>query len=166
VPRGTEVDGGGHVNTPAAPRDSADAATESSSPLLCPSAQPFMEGARAIGLVDHAGDDPEVAYLERPLPATDELLAMAAPLRPTEVFRFAAPCRPDLCSHWNGAACKLASRIVDLLPARSLVLPKCNVRGECRWYAQEGRAACARCPDVVTQNEDPSEEMRAAAMPR
>jgi hypothetical protein len=122
-----------------------------------------MEGAQAIGVVDHTGDVPEVAYLEQPLPVTQELLAMAAPLRPTEVFRFSAQCRPDICGHWSGSSCSLATRIVDLLPVRSLTLPKCHVRNVCRWFSQEGRAACARCPGVVTQNEDPSEAMRNAA---
>jgi len=133
---------------------------------LCPSAQPDMDGARAIGLVDHQADVPEVAYLEQPVPVTPELLAMAGPVAPTELFRFAAPCQTSACSHWNGRDCKLVERIVKLLPATSLVLPSCHVRNDCRWYQQEGRAACSRCARVVTQNREPSATMREAAAPK
>jgi len=134
--------------------------------LLCPSAQPTMESAVAIGVVDRDGGEPEVAYLEKPLPVNDDLLALAGPVRPTEVFRFAAPCQTSACSHWNGEDCKLVDRIVDIIPPASLLLPTCRIRPECRWFAQAGRAACTRCPRVVTQNEWPSDEMRLAATPR
>jgi hypothetical protein len=135
-------------------------------PKLCPSAQPELGNAVAFGLVDHTADPPEVAYLERPLPISDELLELAGPLKPTEIFRFAAPCQTSACSHWNGSACKLATRIVQLLPAAHSSLPRCNIRSACRWYAQEGRKACERCPLVVTQNEIPSDAMREAATPK
>lgn len=133
--------------------------------MLCPSAQPETAGALAIGVVDHTGSKPEVAYLERPLVVSEELLRSTRPLRPTEVLRFAASCQTSACAHWNGAVCNLATRIVTMLPPATSTLPKCNIRHDCRWYAQEGRAACARCPQVVTQNEQPSEEMREAALP-
>jgi hypothetical protein len=29
-------------------------------------------------------------------------------------------------------------------------LPACNIRAECRWFRQEGRAACLRCPQIMT----------------
>jgi hypothetical protein len=134
--------------------------------LRCPSAQPQMSDAVAIGVVDRSGQSPEVAYLERPVPATAELLEMARPLNPTEVFRFAAPCQTSACSHWDGSECKLVTRIVQMIPAESLSLPRCHVRVVCRWFVQAGRAACQRCPRVVTQNEDPSDAMREAAMPK
>lgn len=138
----------------------------SQSSCLCPSAQPNMNGALAIGVIDHCGESPEVAYLERPLPVSRELLKMSRPLRPTEIFRFAAPCQERACSHWTGNECKLVKRIVRLLPEVSSTLPKCHVRSTCRWYAQEGRSACSRCPQVVTQNERPSRTMREAALPK
>jgi hypothetical protein len=135
------------------------------SAMLCPSAQPDLSGARAIGVIDHDRDEPLLAFLEEPLPVTDDLLALASPLRPTQVFRFAAACQGDACSHWNGTDCKLVDRIVELLPVSSLTLPSCRIRPECRWYAQRGRAACTRCPQIVTQNEQPSDEMKLAAEP-
>lgn len=133
---------------------------------LCPSAQPEMAGAQAIGLIDHTLAEPEVQYLERPLPASPDLLALAHPLQPTEIFRFSAPCQTKACSHWSGERCKLATRIVQQLPAVISVLPRCHVRATCRWYAQEGKEACYRCPQVVTQNESPSDSMRDAALPK
>src|SRR5438128_558148 len=116
--------------------------------LFCPSAQPDMEGAVAFGVVCHDRQEPQVAYLERPIPVTEELVALSAPVRPTEVFRFAAPCQTTRCSHWDGRDCQLVERIVALLPVSVLSLPSCTVRAGCRWYAQRGRAACVRCPQV------------------
>jgi hypothetical protein len=34
------------------------------------------------------------------------------------------------------------------------------IRKDCRWYAQEGGAACLRCPDVTTVNYDLSDKNR------
>jgi hypothetical protein len=134
--------------------------------LLCPSAQPTTPGAVAFGVVDHTGAAPEVAYLDAPVAVSDALLALAEPLQPTEVLRFASRCEGSACRHWTGAACSLAARIVERLPVASGELPRCTVRAACRWFAEQGRAACLRCPQVVTQNEAPSDAMRTAAEPR
>ena len=29
-------------------------------------------------------------------------------------------------------------------------LPSCSIRNTCRWFADQERAACVRCPQVVT----------------
>lgn len=57
---------------------------------LCPSAQPGMNQCTVLGVVQREGSSPMLDYLREPLPATPEILAMAAPLKPTEVFRLAA----------------------------------------------------------------------------
>ncbi|HEV2202029.1 MAG TPA: hypothetical protein VGR73_19590 [Bryobacteraceae bacterium] len=88
------------------------------------------------------------------MPATPEVLAMAAPLKPTEVFRLAATCAEHQCPHFDGADCRLAARIVQILPAVVDTLPPCIIRKECRWYSQEGGAACKRCPEVTTVSYD------------
>jgi len=132
--------------------------------LQCPSAQPEMPGAVAFGLIDHHGDAPTTTFLEAAVPVTPELLELAAPLPPAQVFRFAAPCQQQRCSHWQGA-CSLADRIVDLLPAASDAPPPCRIRADCRWYAEQGRPACARCPQVVTESTRPSELMARTARP-
>lgn len=132
--------------------------------LQCPSAQPDMDGARAFGLIDHTGDAPTTAFLAATVPVSPELLEMADPMPPAQVFRFAAPCQQGRCSHWQGA-CSLVERIVQLLPVASTTLPPCRIRADCRWYAEQGRPACLRCPQVVTEATRPSEVMERAAQP-
>ena len=103
--------------------------------------------------------------LARSQPVTDEVLGMADPVEPTEVFRFAAPCLCKGCSHYRGEECRLVQRIVQILPAVAADLPACDIRPDCRWWRQEGREACLRCPQVVTANYNPSELMVRAATP-
>jgi hypothetical protein len=132
--------------------------------LLCPSAQPDMEGCRVLGVVGGTVEAAQVAYVNEHLPVSEELLASATPLKPTEVFRFAAHCEGKACRHFDGANCNLATRIVQILPAVVDSLPACLIRPTCRWYQQEGRAACMRCPQVVTESYEPSEEFLRAAL--
>jgi hypothetical protein len=132
-------------------------------PLLCPSAQPDMQACRVLGVVGGTAERPELTYLNQPLAATEEVLRLAAPVSPTEVFRFAAHCEEKACRHFDGARCQLASRIVQILPAVTEALPACIIRPTCRWYQQEGKAACLRCPQVVTQTYEASDDYRRAA---
>jgi hypothetical protein len=39
-------------------------------------------------------------------------------------------------------------------------LPPCTIRKECRWFAQEGAAACMRCPEITTVSYDLSPQVR------
>jgi hypothetical protein len=137
----------------------------SATTLLCPSAQPDMRESRVIGVVRGTPERPEVSYLDEPHPVTDQLLSLAAPLQPTEVLRFAAHCEEKKCCHFDGHDCRLATRIVQILRPVTQHLPVCRIRPECRWFAQEGEAACLRCPQVVTQNFSPTEEVVQAATP-
>ncbi|HLQ51924.1 MAG TPA: hypothetical protein VK129_10530 [Terriglobales bacterium] len=132
--------------------------------LLCPSAQPDMEGARVLGVVSGSAEQSQVAYLSSNVPVTAGLLATAAPLKPTEVFRFAAHCEEKKCRHFDGSHCQLATRIVQILPAVTDGLPPCLIRAECRWFQQEGKAACMRCPQVVTESYEPGEDFKRAAL--
>jgi hypothetical protein len=135
-------------------------------PPMCPSAQPGMDDLRLLGVIESTEDGPRVAYLNQDVPVTAELLAGAAPAAPAEVFRIAARCEEKRCTHFDGSICKLANRIVQILPAVSDALPVCLIRSTCRWYGQEGREACYRCPQIVTQVSNPREDMALAAMPR
>lgn len=121
---------------------------------LCPSAQPGMDRCRVLGVVQRDSPAPTLQYLNEHVPATPEVFAMAAPLKPTEVFRLAATCAEHQCPHFDGADCRLAARIVQILPAVVDTLPPCIIRKECRWYSQEGGAACKRCPEVTTVSYD------------
>ena len=134
-------------------------------PLLCPSALPEMPQGRVFGVVGGTATEPRLSYLDQTAPVTDEIVAMAGPVKPTEVFRLAAPCVESKCCHFDGQDCKLATRIVQILPAVSEGLPVCAIRKDCRWFQQEGRSACMRCPQVVTLNCAASDAMVQAAAP-
>ena len=135
---------------------------------LCPSAQPDWEGARVIGVVGGTPERPETAYLDQAQPVTREILDLAGPVAPAEVFRFAAPCANSACGHYDGAEhkCRLAEKTVRWVAQAVDNLPKCSIRASCRWWQQEGPAACRRCPQVVTINFAPSKAMRDAADPQ
>jgi len=131
-------------------------------PLMCPSAQPDMADAVILGVRGGPTEAPFVSYLEQPVPVSAELLALSQPLLPTEVYRFAARCEEHACRHFDGTNCQLARRIVDLLPSVAATLPPCRLRPNCRWWRQEGRAACIRCPQIVTESE-PRDKLLVAA---
>jgi hypothetical protein len=132
---------------------------------LCPSAQPDWPSARIIGVVGGTPEQAQVAFLDQPAPPSMELLSLAEPLQPTEVFRFTAPCASAACSHFGEGRCRLASKIVRLLPKVTSELPPCPIRPQCRWWDQEGPIACMRCPQVVTHDGLQSEAWQKAADP-
>src|SRR6478672_914683 len=103
---------------------------------LCPSAQPGMDRCRVLGVIQHAQERPLLQYLEQPLPATPDVLALAAPLKPTEVFRLSATCAEHRCPHFNGTDCRLAQRIVTRLPPAVETLPPCAIPKDYRWFSQ------------------------------
>jgi hypothetical protein len=125
----------------------------------CPSAQPNMREARLLGIVKNG----ETSYLAEAVPLTGELLAMTQPVSPSRVLRIAARCEENACMHFDGVNCRLVTRIVQQLPAVTDILPACLIRADCRWYRQEGRAACLRCPQVVTEFTEDNEAFRKAA---
>jgi hypothetical protein len=132
--------------------------------LLGPSAQADMQEARVLGVVGGSADNPELQYLNEHVKVTAELLAAAAPAKPGQIFRVAARCDESGCVHFDGTRCRLAARIVQILPPVTEALPACLIRPSCRWYQQEGRAACLRCPQVVTETYAPSEDYKKAAL--
>ena len=136
---------------------------DSASSILCPSAQPEMAGSVAFGVVCGTADAPRSIPLSQPQPVTPELLALSGPVKPTEVFRFAAACAGHSCQHFDGSLCRLAGRIVEKLAPVVASLPFCRLRPHCRWWLQEGRAACVRCPQIVTEQCSSSELMRHVA---
>ena len=117
----------------------------------CPSAQPDHEEARIYGVVAGEPDRPRIAFLTGIRPVTPDLLALAGDAKPTQIFRIAAPCATGGCHHFTGGACSLAQRVVAMMPPVVAGLPSCQIRRTCRWFHQEGKAACFRCPQVVTE---------------
>ena len=135
-------------------------------PVMCPSAQPEVPGSVAFGVITGTADDPRVRWIERPVPVTPELLALTGPVASTQVLRIAAPCQEKACCHFDGTDCRLATRLVELIPAVVESLPPCRIRADCRWFLQEGGAACRVCPQIVTYCIEPSAEMSLAATPQ
>jgi hypothetical protein len=131
--------------------------------FVCPSAQPDMESPVAFGVIVGSPEEPRLAHLEVPLPVTAELLALSGPVKPTEVFRFAAPCAQDACKHFDGQDCRLVQRVVQILPRVTTDIPPCMIRPNCLWWQQEGKAACLRCPQIVTETYTASADYAQAA---
>jgi hypothetical protein len=48
-------------------------------------------------------------------------------------------------------------------PAAVEALPPCPIRKDCRWFSQEGGAACLRCPAITTVTYDLSPETQAVS---
>jgi hypothetical protein len=116
----------------------------------CPSAQPDMLGARVFGVITGSAGVPRVAYLSAEAKIDISRLKDLRGAKPTEVFRIAATCEESRCAHFDGARCNLARRIVERLDRVVDALPPCTVRASCRWYLEQGSAACLRCPQVIT----------------
>lgn len=131
--------------------------------LKCPSAQPGMGDVQVLGVVSREGEAPRLAYVNEPVAATPEILELAAPVAVSEVFRLSARCEESKCVHFDGARCQLAVRIAKLLPEVVDALPPCNIRRDCRWFRQEGRAACLRCPQIVTGTPEADERLKEVA---
>ena len=148
-----------------APCERAPRARGADAPVMCPSAQPHLEGAFVFGVMGGTVEERRVGYLPQRVPLTDEVAALAGPVRPTEVFRIAAPCAQGGCLHYDGHDCRLATKLVQLTPPVTRALPACAVRPDCRWWKQEGKAACMVCPSVRTTAYVMSDEERRASDP-
>jgi hypothetical protein len=130
----------------------------------CPSARPQSDGVVFAVRADTA-DRTGVRYLSEPVPVTAEVLDLASPADPREVFRFGAPCEMAACAHYTGSRCSLAERIVSELPVAAESLPPCRLRSRCRWFMEQGAAACVRCPLIITLQRHPDPSIVNAALP-
>ena len=129
----------------------------SSAEIDCPSAQATAPNARVFGVITGSPEAHRVGYLTETQPLSDELLAIAGSAKPTQLFRIAGTCSGDGCKHFKGNNCSLAKRIVDGVPAVVSGLPACQIRSTCRWFRQEGREACFRCPQIMTDKSNASD---------
>lgn len=133
--------------------------TNASNVSLCPSARADWENAQVFGVVSGTVDTPKVSYLRQTRSSIETIVKLQGKVTPEEVFRVAAPCEEKGCQHFDGQDCRLAVRIADQLPVVVDQLPPCAIRRDCRWWQQEGIEACFRCPQVVTDNYNPSKLM-------
>jgi hypothetical protein len=123
--------------------------------LMCPSARPSMPGSQVFGLNCGTVPAPHVDYLERSLPASGKVMALCGSTDPAQVFRFAAFCERHACREFDGTDCRVGKRLVTLLPTVVNSLPRCAIRPVCRWFHQEGKAACMRCPQIMIDTRSP-----------
>ena len=166
APMETESDPDYHEGPP--PPDPDQPATVPDS--LCPSAQPRMDGAFIFAAVT---DEPPVtlSYLTRPValppqPAEPTSGKRVQTHRPTELLRLAAPCVESRCLHFDGSVCQLGTRAAQQLRPVVDALPPCSIRAACRWWIEQGAEACKRCPQVVTDLPETTEERRQVGVPR
>jgi hypothetical protein len=133
--------------------------------LMCPSADAEMSGSVIFGIVVGTPEAPHLVHLDRVKPIPPELLTLDAPVKPSEIFRIAATCIENGCKHFDGTNCRLTTRIVEGLPTVTDRLPACAIRSTCRWWHQEGAAACMRCQQVVRDNYIADDRLIAAIDP-
>jgi hypothetical protein len=118
--------------------------------LTCPSSA-CRPGNLLIGIVMPDG---RVGSVEPPL-EVDAAFAdrvSADPGTPGESrFRFARECVTTACRQWRNDQCQVGHAAATVAERLEIVegLPRCAIRSTCRWWQQEGRAACAACQWVV-----------------
>lgn len=131
----------------------------------CPSAEAGLVGGAVIGVAGRLDGVSRVSMLPQPVPFEAVAALIPDTVPATEVLRFTAPCAEGKCRHFDGRACTLAARVVASLPEVADRLPRCAIRPSCRWWRQEGAAACRRCPQIVTEPFQPDATQRALATP-
>ena len=121
--------------------------------LACPSARAepgnLLYGRVVEGQVHRLGTPLEVT------PDFVEAVSLNGP--PERRFRFAGSCQEGRCAQWTGSGCGVIERVLaEMRPASAgPALPRCFLRAACRWFAQEGRSACAACSTVITDRRTP-----------
>jgi len=117
-------------------------------PLLCPSA-PVKKGLDVFAYFD---DKKDLQYLEETEPITVVMIDELKLSSTSTSLRAAMPCATKGCINWDGSRCSVPDQMNYLLKEKIKPNPilSCAIRTSCRWYAQEGIAACSICPLVVT----------------
>lgn len=121
---------------------------------VCPSAR-AEPGASLVGVV---GEDGRVQYLKDRLEIDQHFIDLVSEDgRPEQRFRFANTCVEGGCQQWDGSKCRIVDNVRAILgPGESLKrLPPCSIRPACRWFLQDGPAACSICPLVITDTAQP-----------
>lgn len=136
-----------------------------SSGWTCPSAQPDMFEAKPFGVIEGTPDEPRIAYLRADV-VVDQEAVRALPIDPVHVFRFSALCEESRCGQFDGTSCGLGKRVTTGLVPVVDALPPCQVRPTCRWYAENGRDACLRCPQVITLVRSDGSRLSKVAQPQ
>ncbi|GAB2958449.1 hypothetical protein GCM10027280_54000 [Micromonospora polyrhachis] len=124
---------------------------------MCPST-PRENATVFLGMITPAG---RVAYVTPAVPAQVVLDDQAdaadqdKPAGPVEArYRLAGPCVTTSCGFWTGDHCGLGARLSasyqETVTQQETGLPRCAIRRSCRWFAEQGPAACGPCSHVIT----------------
>lgn len=118
--------------------------------MLCPSTT--LDRATAlIGLVDRAEHaEGRITYMVDRCDVPRALHDAAGEIDVGTVARLAGPCAQSGCAHHTSGGCTLAERITATLPVVVDRLPTCSIRRTCRWWHDQGAAACHRCPAITS----------------
>jgi hypothetical protein len=96
--------------------------------------------------------DGKISSLPTPLAIDEDFVSEARKTGSPEArFRFSEPCLEAGCRQWTGTVCAVIERILNEMPDLDggQRLPRCAIRGTCRWYHQRGGRACHACLFVV-----------------
>ncbi len=129
---------------------------------VCPSAR-AEPGATLVGVV---GEDGRVKYLKDRLEVDQHFIDLVSQrARPEQRFRFANTCVEGGCQQWDGSKCRIVDNVRAFLgPGESTKrLAPCSIRPACRWFRQDGAAACRLCPLVITDTAEPAAEPQPKA---
>lgn len=111
--------------------------------LMCPS-HPVETAKVVIGQRTAGG---VLAFFSEPLPFPDVAREVVSHERLHREVRLAGPCVMSACSYWVGS-CQLG-RFVTESAGDSDTAPECSIRGQCRWFAENGEDACGACSSVT-----------------
>lgn len=134
--------------------------------LDCPSAQPDMTGARPFGVIQGKAQELRIAFFKKSTLDGFDWRARFSSLDATQIFRFAARCEEDRCSHFDGERCSLGRRVRSNLPPVVDALPPCLIRATCRWFDEQGGQVCLRCPQVISMIPAADGELNELAVAR
>jgi hypothetical protein len=126
----------------------------------CPSTTGDAPDARIIGFINPSG---KVGTIAPPIALTDEMRASVGP-QPERFFRLAGRCLGAGCTQWTGSACGLIGRMRQEIEGSPVAtetsgpLPRCGIRADCVWWAQDGAQACRVCL-YVAYNPSPTDAL-------
>lgn len=128
---------------------------------VCPSSSPSAPDAKVFAVMAGSVEAPRASYLAKGVSLANEDIRLPPDVEPTRVFRFSGSCAEKGCGQFANGACQLGKTVARLLGDAADAIPACSIRGECRWYAENGPAICRKCPQVVTTVKPSDPDLKA-----
>jgi hypothetical protein len=113
--------------------------------LDCPSMLPGL--ARGV-IAKVVRNDERLRFLAEEIPVPAALPLAVDSETVLKRARFVGACRTDECGHWTGVTCRLGHAIASVEIQSSSKVAPCAIRSSCRWFKENGSAACAPCQHV------------------